>query len=83
MPVAQHTQDEIDAVRDAIIAEVASGLGLSEAMLRKWMPEEAFLVMPEPAVTADPAEVTLLRYEKRVLELQVDILKQALAHATR
>jgi hypothetical protein len=65
--------------RSDLIAEVAHGLGISEETLCRWMPADAFDLVP-PAIDAHDANaVARLSRTVLVLELQNEVLKRALS----
>ena len=66
--------------RAALIDEVACGLGIPKAVLLEWMPDDVFDRTEIEAVVVDAVAI---QRENRVLELQVAILKRALAHFAR
>ncbi len=63
--------------RASLIDAVAQGLGISKMALLKWMPDDVF-DRTDPNGEPSPPEV--MQRDHRVLELQVAILKRALAH---
>ncbi len=75
--IAAHMVADDAARRAELINAVASGLGIPKAVLLEWMPDDVFELTEVPAV---PVDVVALQREHRVLELQVAILKRAVAH---
>lgn len=68
-------------MREKPIAEIAQDLGISESCLRRWMAQADIDDGTRPGLTTDErAELVRLRREKRVLELEVEILKRAAAY---
>jgi len=63
------------------MAEIAQDLGISESCLRRWMAQADIDDGTRPGLTTDErSELVRLRREKRVLELEVEILKRAAAY---
>jgi transposase len=72
---------ELARLREKPIAEIAQDLGISESCLRRWMAQADIDDGTRPGLTTDErAELVRLRREKRVLELEVEILKRAAAY---
>ena len=72
---------ELARLREKPIAEIAQDLGISESCLRRWMAQADMDDGTRPGLTMDErAELVRLRREKRVLELEVEILKRAAAY---
>jgi transposase len=72
---------ELARQRAKPIAQIAKDLGVSESCLRRWMDIADVDDGRKPGLTTDErAELVRLRREKRVLELEVEILKRAAAY---
>ncbi len=86
--IAVETREAIEAQlvaddahhRAELIEAVASGLGIPKSILLEWMPDEVF---DRTEIAATQVDVTAIQRENRVLELQVAILKRAVAHFAR
>lgn len=66
------------------VAEIAKDLGISESCLRRWMDVADVDDGHKPGLTSDErAELVRLRREKRVLEMEIEILKRASAYFAR
>ena len=66
------------------VAEIAKDLGISESCLRRWMDVADVDDGRKPGLTSDErAELVRLRREKRVLEMEIEILKRASAYFAR
>lgn len=79
-------QRAVDLARtgDVPVAQVAKDLGISESCLRRWMSVADVDDGRKPGLTTDErAELVRLRREKRVLELEIEILKRASAYFAR
>ena len=79
-------QRAVDLARtgDVPVAQVAKDLGISESCLRRWMSVADVDDGRKPGLTSDErAELVRLRREKRVLELEIEILKRASAYFAR
>jgi transposase-like protein len=79
-------QRAVDLARtgDVPVAQVAKDLGISESCLRRWMSIADVDEGRKPGLTSDErAELVRLRREKRVLELEIEILKRASAYFAR
>jgi transposase len=75
---------ELARLRDKPIARVAEDLGISESCLRNWLTQADINDGARPGLTTDErAELVKLRREKRVLEMEVEILKRASAYFAR
>jgi transposase-like protein len=71
-------------LRGKQIAKIAEDLGISESCLRNWMSRADIDDGTKPGLTSDErAELVRLRREKRVLEMEVKILKRASAYFAR
>ena len=72
---------ELARLREKPVAQIAANLGISESCLRRWMDVADVDDGRRPGLTTDErAELVKLRREKRVLELEVEILKRAAAY---
>lgn len=70
--------------RQKPVAEIAKDLGISESCLRRWMDIADVDDGHKPGLTSDErAELVRLRREKRVLEMEIEILKRASAYFAR
>lgn len=70
--------------RQKPVAEIAKDLGISESCLRRWMDVADVDDGHKPGLTSDErAELVRLRREKRVLEMEIEILKRASAYFAR
>jgi transposase len=66
------------------IKDIARDLGISESCLRNWMARDDVESGRREGLTADErAELVKLRREKRVLEMELEIVKRASAHFAR
>jgi transposase len=75
---------ELARLRDKPIARVAEDLGISESCLRNWLTQADINDGARLGLTTDErAELVKLRREKRVLEMEVEILKRASAYFAR
>jgi transposase len=75
---------ELARLRDKPVARVAEDLGISESCLRNWLTQADINDGARPGLTTDErAELVKLRREKRVLEMEVEILKRASAYFAR
>ena len=75
---------ELARQREKPIVQIAADLGISESCLRRWMSQADINDGAKPGLTTDErAELVRLRREKRVLELEVEILKRASAYFAR
>ena len=72
---------ELARLREKPIAKIAEDLGISESCLRNWMVQADVDDGRREGLTSDErAELVQLRREKRVLEMEVEILKRASAY---
>ena len=72
---------ELARLREKPIVQIASDLGIAESCLRRWMDRADVDDGHRPGLTSDErAELVRLRREKRVLELENEILKRAAAY---
>lgn len=75
---------ELARLREKPIAAIAKDLGISESCLRRWMGQADVDDGHKEGLTRDErAELVRLRREKRVLEMEVEILKRASAYFAR
>lgn len=75
---------ELARLREKPIAQIAKDLGISESCLRRWMDHADIDEGHKEGLTRDErAELVRLRREKRVLEMEVEILKRASAYFAR
>lgn len=75
---------ELARLREKPIAQIAKDLGIAESGLRRWMAQADIDEGNRDGLTSDErAELVRLRREKRVLEMEVEILKRASAYFAR
>jgi transposase len=75
---------ELVRLREKPVAQIAKELRISESCLRRWMDIADVDDGRKPGLTSDErAELVRLRREKRVLELEIEILKRASAYFAR
>jgi transposase len=75
---------ELARLREKPIAAIASDLGVSESCLRRWMDQADIDQGQKSGLTSDERkELVQLRRDKRVLEMEVEILKRASAFFAR
>lgn len=75
---------ELARLRDKPIARIADDLRISESCLRRWMDIADVDDGRRPGLTTDErVELVKLRREKRVLEMEIEILKRASAYFAR
>ena len=75
---------ELVRLREKPVAQIAKELRISESCLRRWMDRCDVDDGRKPGLTTDErAELVKLRREKRVLELEIEILKRASAYFAR
>ena len=75
---------ELARLREKPIAKIAEDLGISESCLRNWMVQAEINDGRRESLTSDErAELVRLRREKRVLEMEVEILRRASAYFAR
>ena len=66
------------------ISQIAKDLGIAESGLRRWMKQADIDEGKKDGLSSDErAELVRLRREKRVLEMEVEILKRASAYFAR
>jgi transposase len=75
---------ELARLKERPIAQIAKSLGISESCLRNWLAQaDADEGKSNALTTAERAEIALLRKEKRRLEVENEILRQAAAYFAR
>ena len=75
---------ELARLREKPVAQIARDLGIAESGLRRWMAQADVDEGRKEGLTSDErAELVKLRREKRVLEMEVEILKRASAYFAR
>lgn len=75
---------ELARLGEKPIAQIAKDLGIVESGLRRWMKQADIDEGKKDGLTSDErAELVRLRREKRVLEMEVEILKRASAYFAR
>ena len=75
---------ELARLREKPIVQIARDLGIAESGLRRWMKQADIDDGKQEGLTSDErAELVKLRREKRVLEMEVEILKRASAYFAR
>ena len=75
---------ELARLREKPVAQIARDLGIAESGLRRWMAQADVDEGKKEGLTSDErAELVKLRREKRVLEMEVEILKRASAYFAR
>ena len=75
---------ELARLREKPIAKIAEDLGIAESCLRNWMVKADVDAGARSGLSSDErAELVRLRREKRVLEMEVEILKRASANFAR
>ncbi len=75
---------ELARLREKPIAQIAKDLGIAESGLRRWMKQADIDEGKDEGLTSDErAELVQLRRDKRVLEMEVEILKRASAYFAR
>ena len=75
---------ELARLREKPVAKIAEELGISDSCLRGWMARADIDDGHRPGLTTDErAELVKLRREKRLLEMEVEILKRASAYFAR
>jgi transposase len=72
---------ELARLREKPISQIAKDLGIAESGLRRWMAQADIDEGKQEGLTTDErAELVQLRRDKRVLEMEVEILKRASAY---
>lgn len=75
---------ELAQLREKPIAQIAKDLGIAESGLRRWMKQADIEEGKQEGLTSDEhAELVQLRRDKRVLEMEIEILKRASAYFAR
>ena len=75
---------ELARLREKPIAQVAKDLGVAESGLRRWMAQADIDEGKREGLSSDERkELVELRRQKRVLEMEVEILKRASAYFAR
>ena len=75
---------ELARLREKPIAQIAKDLGIAESGLRRWMAQaDIDEGKCEGLSTDERKELVELRRQKRVLEMEVEILKRASAYFAR
>jgi transposase-like protein len=75
---------ELARLREKPIAQIAKDLGIAESGLRRWMAQADIDEGKREGLSSDERkELVELRREKRVLEMEVEILKRASAYFAR
>lgn len=75
---------ELARLKEKPIADIARDLGISESCLRRWVSVADVDDGTTPGLTSDErAELVRLRREKRVLEMEIEILRRASAYFAR
>jgi transposase-like protein len=75
---------ELARLREKPIAQIAKDLGISESCLRRWMDQADVDEGHKEGLSSDERkELVQLRRDKRVLEMENEILKRAAAFFAR
>ena len=75
---------ELARLHDKPISKIAEDLGISESCLRNWMAQADVDDGRRRGLTSDErVELVKLRRVKRVLEMEIEILKRASAYFAR
>jgi transposase-like protein len=75
---------ELARLREKPIAQIAKDLGIAESGLRRWMAQADIDEGRRAGLSSDERkELVELRRQKRVLEMEVEILKRASAYFAR
>jgi transposase-like protein len=75
---------ELARLREKPIAQIAKDLGISESCLRRWMDRADVDEGHKEGLSSDERkELVQLRRDKRVLEMENEILKRAAAFFAR
>ncbi|HVM14389.1 MAG TPA: transposase [Egibacteraceae bacterium] len=75
---------ELARLREKPIAQIAKDLGIAESGLRRWMAQADIDEGKREGLSSDERkELVELRRQKRVLEMEVEILKRASAYFAR
>ena len=75
---------ELARLREKPIAQIAKDLGIAESGLRRWVAQADIDEGKREGLSSDERrELVELRRQKRVLEMEVEILKRASAYFAR
>lgn len=75
---------ELARLREKPISQIAKDLGIAESGLRRWMAQADIDEGKREGLSSDERkELVELRRQKRVLEMEVEILKRASAYFAR
>lgn len=75
---------ELARLREKPIAQIAKDLGVAESGLRRWMAQADIDEGKREGLSSDERkELVELRRQRRVLEMEVEILKRASAYFAR
>ena len=75
---------ELARLREKPIAQIAKDLGVAESGLRRWMAQADIDEGKRGGLSSDERkELVELRRQRRVLEMEVEILKRASAYFAR
>jgi transposase len=75
---------ELARLREKPIAQIAKDLGVAESGLRRWMAQADIDEGKREVLSSDERkELVELRRQKRVLEMEVEILRRASAYFAR
>lgn len=75
---------ELARLREKPIAQIAKDLGIAESGLRRWMKQADIDEGKQEGLTSEERdELVQLRRDKRVLEMEIEILKRASAYFAR
>ena len=75
---------ELARLGEKPIAQIARDLGIAESGLRRWVKQADIDEGKKDGLTSDErAELVRLRRDKRVLEMEIEILKRASAYFAR
>lgn len=75
---------ELARLREKPIAQIAKDLGVAESGLRRWMAQADIDEGRREGLSSDERkELVELRRQRRVLEMEVEILKRASAYFAR
>ena len=75
---------ELARLREKPIAQIAKDLGVAESGLRRWMAQADIDEGKREGLSSEERkELVELRRQKRVLEMEVEILKRASAYFAR
>lgn len=75
---------ELARLREKPIAQIAKDLGIAESGLRRWMAQADIDEGEREGLSSEERkELVELRRQKRVLEMEVEILKRASAYFAR